>query len=145
MKRILTTLICAAVLLTSSIAFSAVDGSRISLGKIYPGMSETDLVNAFGQPNYRNEDDWNYGTFTVEVEHGIVEKITTYSDTLTTPDGVRVGLAATALNSSFGQADKIDRDYDGDEYEYFSNDGRKKIEFKVNNGVITKITCKLRD
>lgn len=143
--KTLAAFICGALMLTSSLCFAAVDGGKISIGSIYPGMSATDLTDAFGQPVYRDGDDWTYQTFKVEIERGVVEKVSTTSDTLTTPDGVRVGLAAESLNSTFGTADKVDRERDGDEYEYFSTDGTKKIEFKVVNGIIAKITCSLRD
>ena len=66
-------------------------------------------------------------------------------DSITTPDGVRVGQSADILNSTFGMADKVDHDDGGVEYEYYSTDGTKKIEFKVFNGVIAKISCKVRD
>ena len=145
MRKTIAALLCGAMLLSASLCLAAVDGGKIALGSIYPGMSEQALLNAFGQPTYRDGDDWTYQSFQVEVEHGRVEKVSTRSESLTTPDGVRVGLAAMALNSTFGSADKVDRDYDGDEYEYYSTDGTKKIEFKVVNGVIAKITCKLRD
>ena len=141
----LTALICGAILFGSSLCFAAVDGGKISLGGISPGMSENDLINAFGQPVYRDGDDWTYQNFQVEVEHGIVEKISTRAETITTSNGVRVGLAADVLNSTFGTADKVDYESDGVEYEYYSNDRTKKIEFKVVNGVIAKITCKIRD
>ena len=141
----LAAIVCGVMILSSSLCFAAVDGGKIALGRISPGMSETDLINAFGQPVYRDGDDWTYQTFKVEVEHGIVEEISTRSDTITTPDGVRVGQAAEVLNSTFGKADKVDRDYDDTEYEYYSTDNRKKIEFKVVNGVIVKITCKINN
>ncbi|MBQ3433600.1 MAG: hypothetical protein IJG24_00985 [Selenomonadaceae bacterium] len=145
MRKTIAALVCGMMLLSASLCLAAVDGSKIALGSIYPGMSEQDLLNAFGQPNYRDGDDWTYQTFQVEVERGRVEQVSTRSESIMTPDGVRVGQAATALNSTFGSADKVDRDHDGDEYEYYSTDGTKKIEFKVVGGVIAKITCKLRD
>ena len=141
----LAALVCGALLLSSSLCFAAVDGGQIALGKIFPGMSESELINAFGQPVYRDGDDWIYQTFKVEVERGIVEKVSTRSDTITTPNGVRVGQAADVLNSTFGKADKVDRDYNDIEYEYYSTDRTKKIEFKVVNGVIAKISCKVND
>lgn len=144
MKKIFA-IICGAVILSSSLCFAAVDGSKISLGGIAPGMSEQDLINAFGQPTYRDGDDWSYKTFKVEVERGRVEEVSTRFDSIITPDGVRVGLAAEVLNDTFGQADKVDQDSDGVEYEYYSTDGTKKIEFKVVNGIIAKITCKIHD
>ena len=141
----LAALVCGAVLLSSSLCLAAVDGGQIMLGRIFPGMSETDLVDAFGQPAHKDGEDWTYKTFKVEVERGRVESVSTRSDTITTPNGVRVGLAAEALNSTFGKADKVDYDSDGVEYEYYSTDRTKKIEFKVVNGVIAKITCKIND
>ena len=144
MKKIFA-IICGAMILSSTLCFAAVDGGKISLGGIVPGMSEQDLINAFGQPTYRDGDDWSYKTFNVEVERGIVEKVSTRFDSIITPDGVRVGQAAEVLNDTFGRADKVDNDSDGVEYEYYSTDGTKKIEFKVVNGIIAKITCKVRD
>ena len=141
----LAALLCGAMILSSSLCLAAVDGGQIALGKIFPGMSETELLNAFGQPVYRDGDDWTYQTFKVEVERGIVEKVSTRSDTITTPNGVRVGQAAEALNSTFGTADKVDYDSDGVEYEYYSTDRMKKIEFKVVNGIIAKISCSIHD
>ena len=144
MKKIFA-IICGAMILSSSLCLAAVDGDKISLGGIMPGMSEQDLINAFGQPTYRDGDDWSYKTFNVEVERGIVEKVSTRFDSIITPDGVRVGQAAEVLNDTFGKADKVDNDSDGVEYEYYSTDGTKKIEFKVVNGIIAKITCKVHD
>ena len=141
----LAALICGVVLLSSSLCFAAVDGGLIALGKIYPGMSESELVNAFGQPVSRDGDDWMYQTFKVEVERGIVEEVSTRSDTITTPNGVRVGQAAEALNSTFGKADKVEQKSDTTEYKYYSTDRTKKIEFKVVNGIISKINCSLNE
>ena len=143
MRNFLAVVLCGAMLLSSSLCFATVDDSKIALGSIYPGMIANDLVNAVGQPNYRDGDDWMYQNFKVEVERGVVEKVSTYSDALMTGGGVRVGLSAQALNSTYGSADKIDHDSDGVEYEYYSN--TRKIEFKVVNDIITKITCELRD
>ncbi len=143
--KILTALLCGAIMLTSLPAMAAVDGGKIALGSISPGMSEIDLLNAFGQPTRRDGDDWTYPNFKVEVERGMVKEVSTTAQTIITPDGVRVGQAAAALNATFGRADKVDRDYNDTEYIYYSTDNRKKIEFKVVNGVIAKITCELND
>lgn len=143
--KVLTAVICGAIMLASTLCFAAVDGGKIALGGISPGMSETDLLNTFGQPNHRSGDDWTYPNFKVEVERGIVKEISTTSQAIATPGGVRVGQGAEALNTTFGRADKVDSDYNDTEYTYLSTDGIKKIEFKVVNGVIAKITCELRD
>lgn len=144
MKKFLSFL-CGAILI-SSVSFAAVSPDKIAIGKIFPGMSVNELISVCGQPNYKHGDDWDYGNFKVEIEHGnFVESIVTRSAGISTPDGVSVGQNANILNSAFGSADKIDRDHDGDEYEYFSTDRTKKIEFKVVNGVIAKISCKVID
>ena len=68
--RNLAALICGVMILSSSLCFAAVDGGKIALGGIMPGMSESDLIAAFGQPTYRDGEDWTYQTFNVEVERG---------------------------------------------------------------------------
>lgn len=145
MRKFFAALICGVLLLSSSLTLAAVDASKIALGPIYPGMSANDLLNTCGQPNHRDGDDWIYQNFKAEVEHGIVEKVSTRNGNLATPAGVQVGQAADILNSTYGTADKIDYDDGAVEYEYLSSDRSKKIEFKVANGVIVKITCKVRD
>lgn len=145
MKKLFVALTCAAVILSSSLGFAAVDGNRIALGSISPGISVNDLINAFGQPTYKDGDDWTYKNFKVEVERGIVKEVSTCSVTIITPNGIRVGQTAEALNSTFGKADKVDVDRDDTEYKYYSNDRTKKIEFKVVNGIISRITCELND
>ena len=142
-----TAFVCGVLMLTSSLclASSTLEAGKVIVGGIFPGMSVGELTDTFGQPQLKNGDNWTYLTFEVEIENGVVEKVSTRSDTMVTPEGVRVGLAAEVLNHSYGTADKVDRERDGDEYEYFSMDGTKKIEFKVVNGIIAKITCSLRD
>ena len=145
MKKFLAAVICGVMMLSSALCMAAVDGNKIALGGVVPGMSESDLLNAFGQPTSKRGDDWTYKNFTVEVERGVVTEVETRSNMVTTPDGVRCGLAAEELNATFGKADKVDVEHDGVEYEYFSTDRTKKIEFKVVGGSISKITCKLVD
>ncbi|MBR4152173.1 MAG: hypothetical protein IKT98_04375 [Selenomonadaceae bacterium] len=141
----LTAIIFGAIILSSSLCFAEVDGSKILLGGISPGMSETDFINAFGQPTRKDGDDWTYKNFEVEVKGGIVKEVSTRSELITAGDGIRVGLAAEALNTTFGKADKVDIEHDGIEYKYYSTDRTKKIEFKVVNGIISKITCEIND
>ena len=64
---------CAMLLIGSAMCSAAVDAGKIALEPVYPGMSESALINAFGQPNYRDGDDWIYQDAKVEVEHGVVE------------------------------------------------------------------------
>ena len=148
MKKFLAFL-CGASFLISSVTFAAVSSDKIALGKIVPGMSANDLIAAYGQPVSKHGDEWEYSNFKVEIDNkilgNIVEKVVVKSGGLATPDGVTVGQNAGILNSTFGAADKIDREHDGTEYEYYSTDRTKKIEFKVVNNVIVKISCKIND
>ena len=143
MRSILTAFLCGAMILNSTICFAMVDVSKMRVGGIMPGISSEDLVSTFGQPTIKDGDEWTYKNFKVEVKRGIVTEVSTCSVTITTYDGVRVGLAATELNSTFGKADKVDKEHDRVEYEYYSTDRTKKIKFKVVNGFISKISCKL--
>lgn len=145
MKDFLAAFICGALIVGTSLCFAAVEGGKIALGGISPGISAEDLINALGQPTRRDGDDWHYKNFKVEVKRGIVEEVSTRNETITTPDGVRVGQPAEALNPTFGKADNVDYDSDGVEYKYYSTDRTKKIEFKVVNGIISKITCEIND
>ena len=146
MKKFLGILL-GGMFLISSVSFAAISPNKIAIGKITPGMSVQDLISICGQPNYKHGDHWEYGNFTVEVDDdrpNIVEKIETRSGGISTPDGIAVGQNADVLNS-LGQADKVDVEHDGTEYEYFNADRTKKIEFKVVNGGIVKISCKIID
>ncbi|MCR5833421.1 MAG: hypothetical protein K6G55_02035 [Selenomonadaceae bacterium] len=143
--KLLTAILGIFILSGLSICSATVVDEKISLGGIAPGISEEVLTSIMGKPISRDDDDLIYKNFTVEIKGGIVEEISTRSDTITTPDGIRVGLDSQVLNSTFGKADKLDYDYDGVEYKYFNGNRTKKIEFKTVNGIITKISCKLVD
>jgi len=146
MKKFLAS-VFGVMFLMSSVSFAAISPEKISLGKLTPGMSVENLISICGQPNYKHGEDWDYGTFKVEVDNdrsNVVEKIVTRSAGLSTPDGISVGQNANALNA-LGRADDVDVEHDGTEYEYFSTDRTKKIEFKVVNNVIVKISCKIID
>ena len=134
--------------LFSAVSFASVAPEKIALGKLTPGMSVGDLISICGQPNYKRGDEWGYGNFIVEVDDdrpNVVEKIVARRGGISTPDGISVGQNANVLNSTLGSSDKVENEHDGVEYEYFSTDRTKKIEFKVANGVITKISCKVID
>ena len=148
MKKKLAAFLCGAMMATSAFAFASVAPDKIMLGSLSPGMAVSDLVEKCGQPNYKRGDNWVYDKFTAEIDEnrpGFVEKITTRNGAFSTPNGVSVGQSAEVLNSTFGKADDVDVERNSVEYEYFSTDHMKKIEFKVINGVITKISCSVID
>ena len=77
---------------------------------------------------------------------GIVEKvIVNENNGIATPGGVTVGMSESVLTSTYGMADKVDRDWYDTEYVYRGNERRMKLEFKVVDGIIVKISCELDD
>ena len=147
MKK-LAALICGAVLATSAVCSATVSPDTIGIGKLKPGMAVSEVISICGQPISRHGDELKFQGFTVEVDDhnkNIVKEIEVYGGTLATPTGVRIGQGLDVLNKAYGTADKVDEDWDESEYEYYSHDYSKVIEFKVKNGVITKIECRQQD
>ena len=141
MKKVIAFLICGVAIAFVAISVNA--GAQVALGKVYPGMTESELIKVYGEPVNRYGDDWQYQDFMAEVEHGVVEKVTTRSGAIATPDGIHVGQSVAELESVCGRADKVDYDDGAVEYKYYS--GFKKVEFQAVNNVIVKITCKIND
>ena len=73
------------------------------------------------------------------------EEIATEDEGYGTPEGIIVGMNEEALNKAYGKADKIEGDSYNKEYEYYTSNRKYKMEFKVHNGVITKIKCEIDD
>ena len=123
---------------------------NFALGKVSPGMSEEELVKAVGEPKSKSLDneEWHYENFKIEFDDdkpGIVDKVSTLGDKVTTPNGVAVGQSLNILIEKFGEPAKTDDDSKEKEFTFYSPDNRKEIEFEVVNKKIVKITCKLRD
>lgn len=144
MKKI-AAILCGAVMAASAVCSATVAPNTIGIGKLVPGMTTADLISICGQPNYKDGDDWIYRNFKVEIENGRVQEIQTNSNALATPNGVTVGQDARILTNAYGSADRIDVESNEEEYEFYSHDYSRKIEFKVRNGVITKIICEIKD
>ena len=147
MKKI-AAILCGAVLATSAVCSATVAPDLIAVGRIAPGMAVSEVISMYGQPLSRDGDKLKLQGFKVETEdhnRNIVEEIEVYGGTLATPVGVRIGQSADVLNRTYGAADKVDDDWNESEYEYYSHDYSKVIEFKVRNGVITQIKCKSQD
>jgi hypothetical protein len=143
-----SSLICGAILATSAVCSATVSPDVISIGKIVPGMSVAEVISMYGQPLSKHGNEFKFQGFTIEVDDkrpNIVEEVEVYSGTLATPNGVQIGQSLEILNKTYGTADKVDEDFNEIEYEYYSHDYSKKIEFEVKNGVITKIKCKIQD
>lgn len=139
-----------ALMLTSSVGFATLQNDQIALGGITPGSTLERVKSIYGEPTQIGDDEFQFGTgFIVEVkerDRNIVEKVVTMNNNgIKTPEGVRVGMNESAIESTYGRPDKIDRDTYDTEYKYRSQDGKREMEFKVVNGVIVKIKVEIDD
>ena len=139
-----------ALMISSSIGFAAVASEQIALGGIVPGATMDEIIAVYGQPVQVDDDEYSFGTgFIVKVDdhnRNIIEKIITINDNgIETPNGVRVGMNESVIQSTYGRPDKIDRDVYDTEYKYRSFDKSREMEFKVVNGTIVKIKVEVHD
>ena len=150
MKKFIAFL-CGAAFAFSAVNCSAtVSSDKIAIAGICPGMTADEVIRIVGQPNFKTDDghEWHYNNFGIEFEDyrpNIVEEVETRVNSASTPAGVSVGQSEGVLSSTYGAADKVERDKYSTEYTYYSDDYSLKIEFKVVNGVIYKIECQLRN
>lgn len=147
-KKKAAALVFGALTMLAASAFASVSPEQVALAGIAPGMTLEQARSVGGAVSYSDykrivfqngavaetDDDWP----------GVVDEVKIRSGTAATPAGITLGMGVDAITGAYGQPDRIERDWDDTEYTYYSMDG-KKMEFKVINGVIVKITCKLRD
>ena len=144
----MSALICGALMAITSVSFATVRADQVTLGDLPPGMKVSQVKDIYGEPHQTEGDKWIYRGFYIEVNdrHSRVEEIVTEDGGFATADGIIVGMSEEALNKAYGKADKLEVDsYDVKEYEYYSSDRKYKMEFKVRNGIITKIKCEEND
>ncbi len=144
MKKI-AAILCGALIATSAVCSATIPTNAIGIGRVTPGMTTSNLTSIYGQPTYRDGDEWSFRDFEVEIERGKVHEIETRSNALATPAGVRVGQDARVLTRAYGNADRMEVEGNEEEYEFYSHDYSRKIEFKVRNGIITKIICESQE
>ena len=149
-KKKVAALICGALMAFSSMAFATVRADQVMLGDIQPGMKISQVKEIYGEPLQKVGDKWIYKGFYIETNSrgNRVEEIVTEDSGFATQDGVIVGMSEDVLNdkiTNYGKADKMEIEGNTKEYEYYSSDYKYKMEFKVINGIITKITCELND
>ena len=152
MKKIFTMLMTSAFV--ASVSFNCVakvPETQISLGGVVPGATVNSVKAIYGEPvsSYDGETLTFNNGLVVKVDEerpDIVEEviITSGSEKITTPAGISVGMDDTLLNVAYGTADNVDYERNFVEYVYYSDDTKKKMEFKVEDGVIVKIKCELR-
>lgn len=145
-----TALVLGTAMTCSSLAFAQIPANQISLGGVEPGIGLEAAKRICGAPIYADDDVMIFGNgLIVKIDDkrpGIVDEVLCkQASDAATPAGITIGMAEETLSRTYGQADKIDRDYDDTEYTYRSTDRSKKLEFKVKNGIIVKISCDLRD
>ena len=144
MKKI-AAILCGALVATSAVCSATVAPDTIGIGKVTPGMSTSRLTSLCGKPVSKHGDDWIYSNFKVEIEKNKVQEIETQNTTAPTPLGVTVGQNVSVLSETYGTADRVESEWNEEEYEYYSHDYSMKIEFKVHNGYMTKIICEMQD
>ena len=148
MKKKFISLLLGAMMAFSAACFAKIPAAQIALGGIEPGFKIEQVKQIYGEPTYDGGETLVFGNLIVKVDDdrpGIVEEVIVRGGDIATPAGIKVGMSASALNEVYGRADDIDRDTNDTEYTYKSDDGKRKLEFKVVNGVIVKIKCELRD
>ena len=143
----LSALICGALMAVTSVSFATIRADQAMLGDLQPGMKISQVKDIYGEPLQTVGDKWIYKGFYIEVtdRHNRVDEIVTEDSGFATSEGIIVGMSEDVLNKSYGKADKLDVDTYDKEYEYFSSDYKYKMEFKVKNGIITKIKCERND
>ena len=150
MKKKLTAVFAALTVAASlSVCSAYVDDAQIALGGITPGASFASVKEKY--PDMRQIDEDGYvlsNGFVIDIDErnpDVIVEVKIYANNgIETPAGLHVGSSAFALNDAYGKADKVDRDRYDTEYIYYNATRTKKLEFKVIDGVITKITCELR-
>ena len=144
----LSALVLGTFMAAAATVFASVAPQQVSLGGIEPGMRLEQAKSLGGEIVYADDEKTIFKSgLIIKVDDdrpGIVEEVEIKSGEVKTPAGITLGMTADKLNDAYGQADKIDHDRHDTEYKYLTTDGTKKIEFKVKNGVITKISCELR-
>lgn len=150
MKKFLGTAIAAGMMLTAATAMASVPNEAIAIGGIAPGASVEEAKAAFGAPVFEQKHGMTFANGVVidmkKRTPNIVHEIEAENGcTAATPAGVQVGMSVDVLNEIYGEADRIEIEFGDTEYKYYSHDRSLKMEFEVENGIITKIECEIRD
>ncbi len=150
MKKALTTAILTGMMMASATVFASVPPEAIAIGGIAPGATVEEAKAAFGDPVFQKKNGMTFANGVVvdtkKSAPGIVHEIEADEHcTAATPAGIQVGMSADVLVANYGEADRVEIEFGETEYKYYSHDRRLKMEFEVENGVITKIECEVRD
>ena len=134
------------VVVFSSLCLASMSPDEIAIEGVRPGDSVKTAKQKFGSSIKRGDEFYFANGVVVEVRKrnsNTIEEIKTLEKGHATPSGVAVGMRDTVLTDHYGKADKVEQDYEGIDYVYYSTDGKKKMKFEVRNGIIQKIKCEL--
>ena len=117
--------------------------NEISFNGIVPGFSIDEVKAAYGEPVKTSGDELvftNGVIVEVDDDSNTVESVRLTTSEVETPQGVAVGMSEYVLNDAYGPADKVDKDSDGVEYEYYRGVNKvAKLVFATKNGIISEI------
>lgn len=149
MKKKAVAILAGLMMTASAACYAMIAPDGIAISGIAPGGSVAAATAKLGNPQYGGGDKLYFpnGIFIERAEYNpdLIEEVETMTAGNATPGGVQVGMPEASIMSTYGNPDKLDRDYDDTEYTYYSTDFFKKLEFKVVGGKIVKIKCKIRD
>ena len=149
LKKKISALICGTLMAFSAVSFASLEPDRIMLGGMQPGMRINEVAEMYGDPLRREGDKVIYDGFYVELINSnsiYIEEIVALDGRLGTFDGVEVGYTERDLRELCGNPDKIDSSVNSSkkEFTYYSNDNKTKLEFTLERGIVTKISCEAR-
>ena len=146
MKRKILAVLAGMMTMTATVCYATVPTDSIAIANVAPGSSVEAAKQKLGTPNQSGDKLFFANGIVIETaDHNpsMVEEIETRSGGAT-PAGITIGMKESTITQTYGNPDKLDKDYDDTEYTYYSADYTKKMEFKVINGNIVKIKCELR-
>lgn len=138
MKKILAIFLstCCFVLCSNLSTCSAnISLNRIALGGLHVGDSVDDLIRLHGTPSGDAKTYYYYGECGAQiyVHNKCIKKILAQDMRWITPDGVRPGMYADALNSAYGKADQTWTSNGFTYYKYEATKNRKhSLTFMVS-------------
>ena len=149
LKKKISALICGTLMAFSAVSFASLEPEQIMLGGMHPGMSVSEVIEMYGDPLRREGDKIVYDGFYVEVDDNnptYVEEIVALDGRLGTFDGMEIGNSEDELRKACGKPDKIASSATSHkkEFTYYSNDNKTKLEFTLERGIISKISCEFR-
>lgn len=128
--------------------YAQIASERIAIGGVGPGCTADYVKSVYGEPSTTESHtggvSYNYnGGFIVSFDEGMTQVLsaTCTTDNLSTPDGVSVGMEASALSHRYGTADHVYTFNDKTLYVYDGLQGGR-LAFDVQNFYIISISAR---